>query len=173
MDRIRHLSDIPSMPRYPVGKVNVAELEAAVHVAPRRKGSGADSGSSNNVNKGLSAESVSSGSLADNTSQSDASMSGKFGHARSTRLSFVRFCIACVNWDCQSSSATPPSRAKRSTGPVVALEPPHVPNQDLQKRHASTLADTAAASLCHLCFFFFAGGRSNTFGHARVGNTHP
>ncbi|CBJ33535.1 similar to camp and camp-inhibited cgmp 3,5-cyclic phosphodiesterase [Ectocarpus siliculosus] len=79
MDRIRHLSDIPSMARYSVGKANVAEVEAAVHVAPRRKGSSSNTGSSNNVNRVLSGDSVSSGSLAENASQSDASMSEDTG----------------------------------------------------------------------------------------------
>ncbi|CAM9784970.1 unnamed protein product, partial [Ectocarpus sp. 12 AP-2014] len=79
MDRIRHLSDIPSMARYSVGKANVAEVEAAVHVAPRRKGNSSNTGSSSNTNRVLSGESVSSGSLGENASQSDASMSEETG----------------------------------------------------------------------------------------------
>lgn len=59
MDRIRQLPDIPSMPRYSVGTVNTAELEAAVHVPPTS--SAKDSGKRGN-GRGLSATSCSGSS---------------------------------------------------------------------------------------------------------------
>lgn len=59
MDRIRQLPDIPSMPRYSVGTVNTAELEAAVHVPPTSAAK--DSGKRGN-GRGLSATSCSGSS---------------------------------------------------------------------------------------------------------------
>lgn len=61
MDRIRQLPDIPSMPRFSVGKVNTAELEAAVHVPSTSAGkdSGKHGSIGNDNDRRLSAASCS------------------------------------------------------------------------------------------------------------------
>lgn len=80
MDRIRHLSDIPSMPRYSVGKVNTAELEAAVHLTPTstdKHGKRCSSGSGRRLSNASGSGCSSAASIgAGSGSQSDESSSG-------------------------------------------------------------------------------------------------
>lgn len=79
MDRIRQLSEIPSMPRYSAGNVNIAELEAAVHVAPTstNKGGGKGNGNDRRLSNTSRNRISSNASInTDNASVSDESTSG-------------------------------------------------------------------------------------------------
>eukprot|EP00903_Cladosiphon_okamuranus_P012465 g11674.t1 len=96
MDRIRHLSDIPSMPRYSAGKVNTAELEAAVHMAPtsadrdvnKDRGNGNTNGRllSNALCSG-SSSAASIGAGSGNPSDESTSVDGAKGKSRHRRSS--------------------------------------------------------------------------------------
>eukprot|EP00752_Nemacystus_decipiens_P002699 g2520.t1 len=95
MDRIRQLPDIPSMPRYCGGKVNTAELEAAVHMTPSsaRKDSGKRNsignvmGTSNGTLSGASSSAsvgAASGNLSDESSSADGTKSAKGRNRRNS-----------------------------------------------------------------------------------------
>lgn len=76
MDRIRQLPEIPSMATYSAGiRGDVAELEAAVHVAPQLDDAGGNDGNNGEGNRRLSKNSSvsSSNSVGDSASMSDES----------------------------------------------------------------------------------------------------
>lgn len=98
MDRIRHLSDIPSMPRYSAGKINTAELEAAVHVAPTPTDTDSGKTRGNGNGRRLSNASCSGSSSAASIGAGSGNLSDESNSG--ANLVVLLQLISVVRWKC-------------------------------------------------------------------------